>query len=83
MELMLINFGKQERFFGFLPVLGAAWAPVLEKFDLLRRAGVTATMVAANIFGQCLALLQARPYPLWFSWRTRKFFAEASCAPLL
>ena len=66
-----------------MPVLDAAWAPVLEQFDLLRRAGITATMVAANIFGRCLAPLQARPYTLWFSWRTMKFFTEASCAPLL
>ena len=40
-----------------MPVLDAAWAPVLEQFDLLWQAGLTATMVAADFFRYCMAPL--------------------------
>ena len=49
-----------------MPVLDAAWAPVLERFNLIRQAGLTATMVAADFFRYCMAPLEARPYSAWF-----------------
>jgi hypothetical protein len=38
---------------------------VLERINLVRVVGLTATMVAADFFHPCIAQLQARPHPAW------------------
>ena len=47
-------------------MLGATWSSVLDQFEAPWRAGLTATMVAADYFCHCLAPLQDRPHTVWF-----------------
>jgi len=48
-----------------LPVMGAAWSPVLERINSLWAVGLNATMVAADFFRRRINPLQARPHPAW------------------
>ena len=45
-----------------LPVMGAAWSPVLERINSLWAVGLNATMVVADFFRHFLAPLQAHPH---------------------
>ena len=55
-----------------VPVLGAAWRPVLDQIELFRQARVIMAMVATDFFRHRLAPLQARPHCLALHRRRRR-----------